>query len=210
MREKEADINCLTSSGLPQPLGRIQRVHKWKTDNLIPDDGFREMKTINQAEIQNPQVHRVKEQPTLRMINKYNIAELSLVDRPIQGTRSGFGSVINRHEQNHDQRFFSTTNHDFMGKPEAAIPYDKVNVQGVSQAGGHMRAMEDQKIKTLTALCGEVDKQMEADPQERTDVQRSWMYGVDGGVKHVRQGPAKPQKQPFDNALSLPLGDGVY
>ena len=40
----------------------------------------REMKTVNQCEIQNPVTHYVKEKPTLRMINKYNIAELSLVE----------------------------------------------------------------------------------------------------------------------------------
>lgn len=38
------------------------------------------MKTVNQCEIQNPVTHYVKEKPTLRMINKYNIAELSLVE----------------------------------------------------------------------------------------------------------------------------------
>jgi hypothetical protein len=30
--------------------------------------------------MQNPIVHKVKEKPVLRMINKYNIAELSLVE----------------------------------------------------------------------------------------------------------------------------------
>jgi hypothetical protein len=44
----------------------------------------------------------VKEKPVMRMINKYNIAELSLVDRPIQGTKTGFGAPINRFSDNHD------------------------------------------------------------------------------------------------------------
>ena len=43
----------------------------------------RELKTTNAQEIQNPKVHVRKEKPVLRMINKYNIAELSLVDRPV-------------------------------------------------------------------------------------------------------------------------------
>jgi len=39
-REKEPDINCLTSSGLPAPLGTINRKPKQETFGLIPDDGF--------------------------------------------------------------------------------------------------------------------------------------------------------------------------
>lgn len=71
--------------------------------------------TSNQNEIRNPAVHRIPERPVLRMINKYNIAELSLVDRPIGGTQTGFGSVINRHPSSHDQRSFNTTFGDFHG-----------------------------------------------------------------------------------------------
>ena len=52
------------------------------------------------------------------MINKYNIAELSLVDRPIGGTQTGFGAAINRFPPTHDQRNFNTTNNAFFGKPE--------------------------------------------------------------------------------------------
>ena len=40
MRDKEQDLNCLTSSGLPKPLGSIKRVPKQNTTGLIPDDGF--------------------------------------------------------------------------------------------------------------------------------------------------------------------------
>jgi hypothetical protein len=42
------------------------------------------------------------------MINKYNIAELSLVDRPVEGTKNGFGCVIARHGDNHAARYFDT------------------------------------------------------------------------------------------------------
>ena len=90
IREKEADINCLTSSGLPKPLGAIARVPRPDTKEVIPDDGFvshidynrnqREMTTSTQNSMKNPAVHRIQERPVLRMINKYNIAELSLVE----------------------------------------------------------------------------------------------------------------------------------
>jgi len=45
-REKEADINCLTSSGLPAPLGTINRKPKQETAHLIPDDGFVSASTL--------------------------------------------------------------------------------------------------------------------------------------------------------------------
>ena len=57
----------------------------------------------------------------LRMINKYNIAELSLVDRPIETTHAGFGAVIPHHGADHERRYFRTENHDNFGEkvPEA-------------------------------------------------------------------------------------------
>ena len=57
-----------------------------------------------------------KEKPVLRMINKYNIAELSLVDRPVHATDTGFGSVIPRHVSSHDARYFHTENRDNFGE----------------------------------------------------------------------------------------------
>jgi len=49
------------------------------------------------------------------------------------------------------------------------------------------------------------------DPQEQTDVQRSWLYQQDPGVRAVNEGKAgKAQMQMFDNALSLPLGEGIH
>jgi len=71
---------------------------------------------MNQELNQNPKVHNQKTKPVLRMINKYNIAELSLVDRPVQGTQTGFGAVINRHEGNHATRYFATENTDNYGE----------------------------------------------------------------------------------------------
>jgi len=88
----------------------------------VPDDGFRELKTTNQQELQNPKVHYAKQKPVLSMINKYNIAELSLVDRPCKGTETGFGAVINRHSHNHEARHFNTENRDNFGQPAAAGP----------------------------------------------------------------------------------------
>ena len=54
------------------------------------------------------------------MINKYNIAELSLVDRPVQTTNQGFGAVIPRHGPEENARYFRTENRDNFGEKAAA------------------------------------------------------------------------------------------
>jgi len=43
------------------------------------------------------------------MIHKYNIAELSLVDRPVKGPNTGFGTIVNKHEQGHDKLWRETS-----------------------------------------------------------------------------------------------------
>ena len=64
-------------------------------------------------------MHVQKQKPVLRMINKYNIAELSLVDRPVQTTHAGFGAVIPRHGAEENARYFATENRDNFGEKAA-------------------------------------------------------------------------------------------
>jgi len=45
------------------------------------------------------------------------------------------------------------------------------------------------------------------DPQNSTDVQRSWLYSKDPSVYHMSIGKTD-QSLKKDNQLSLPLGDG--
>ena len=152
------------------------------------------------------------------MINKYNIAELSLVDRPIGGTQTGFGSIINRFPATHDQRSFNTTQGDFHGTNTLKSPEQTVtDFQALynKQAGGNARPLDLQKVRTVSCLTGENLSKKDGDkkdPQEHTDVQRSWLYSKDAAVAAVRQQPevAVSQILPYDNALSLPLGDGIW
>ena len=65
--------------------------------------------------MQDPKVHVVPTRPILSMIHKYNIAELSLVDRPIGGTKSGFGSTLPRHNVQHEKRYWDTEHRTFYG-----------------------------------------------------------------------------------------------
>lgn len=109
------------------------------------------------------------------MINKYNIAELSLVDRPVQGTQNGFGAVISRHEGSHAQRYFNTENRDNFGEPSSFDVGMSTLLMNKHAAGGHARPEDAQKVKTIANLVGE-NYSKSFDPQEQTDVQRSWLY----------------------------------
>lgn len=173
----------------------------------------RELKTTNQQEIQNPKVHVRKEKPILRMINKYNIAELSLVDRPVKTTEQGFGAVIPRHDATHDARYFRTENRDNFGEKGQEAPTQATAAYEQMQstlAGGNARPLDTQGIKKISNLVGEVYSKA-YDPQEQTDVQRSWLYQQDPGVRAVNSGQAgQKQVQFYDNANSLPLGEGIH
>ena len=43
------------------------------------------------------------------MIHKYNIAELALVDRPVRGPQTGFGTVVDKHQDGHDKLWRETS-----------------------------------------------------------------------------------------------------
>ena len=206
-------MNCLSSSGIPAPLGAISRKPVQETFGLIPDDGFRELKTTAQQEVVNPKHHALKQKPVLSMINKNNIAELSLVDRPVQGTKSGFGAVIVRHGDQEGARHFQTETRDNFGKvpPRAADQtVEDYNKQNKTLAGGQIRPYDQVGIKKISNLVGEIYGK-DFDPQEQTNVQRSWLYQQDPAVKAVDDGVArKNQLNMYDNALSLPLGEGVH
>jgi hypothetical protein len=167
-REHENDINCLNASGLPQPLGTFHRIPKHDTTELIPDDKFREMTSINQCELVDPKKHRHQEKPVLSMIHKYNIAELSLVDRPVDGATTGFGSVINRYGKDHDRRYWETSNQAAFGKnvaPSAKEFTQKYSEESQKQAGGNLKPFEDQKVRQIANLNGEIYSK-KYDPQE--------------------------------------------
>ena len=146
------------------------------------------------------------------MIHKYNIAELSLVDRPIQSQKAGFGSVIPQHSAGHDRRYFQTENRDFYGetaKISAVADSNAYKQINGKNAAGHIRPMDEQSTRVISNMTGEIfDK--EHDPQSKTDVQRSWLYQQDPAVGVINQGNARmKQENMFDNANSLPMGSGM-
>ena len=132
---------------------------------------------------------------------------------------TGFGSVINRFPENHDQRLFNTTFEDFHGSTKKPNPLETVKQMQYLQreAGTNPRPVEDQKVKVTSCLTGEsyskdVTARAKRDPQEQTDVQRAWLYTKDPAVTAANGAPALATStmQAFDNQLSLPLGDGVW
>lgn len=213
MRTVEPDINCLSATGIPAPLKRIKRNHKWDTKDVIPNDGYQELKTINKTELQHPDKSRVNEKPKMRMINKYNIAELSLVDRPISGPERGFGATVKRFGKDHGKPYFETTNHDFYGKPKRETPHETVTTfYKTSSLDSGQRNYNDPSrgVKKLSGLTGEVYNH-QADPQEHTEVQRTWIYRKDNAIETVKLETANKYDLPaYDNANSLPLGRGEH
>lgn len=90
VRVKENSISCLTSAGVPKALNTLKRQQKWNTAGVIPDDGFREMYTVNKTEILDPQKTKeeVSKAPLLydslgktqSIVQKNNIASLIHVE----------------------------------------------------------------------------------------------------------------------------------
>lgn len=77
-------------------------------------------------------------------------------------------------------------------------------------AGRPPRPEETSAIKSISNLVGEVYNKNK-DPQDRTDVQRSWLPTSDPCLVRVKSnlGRAPSQINFFDNGTSLPLGEGL-
>lgn len=90
-----------------------------------------------------------------------------------------------------------------MSAHEEKVKFDK---QEKTQGGlREPRPFVEQGVKCISGLTGEVFKL--DDPQESTDIQRSWLYNKDPSVLAMQKGKVD-QRLKEDNALSLPLGAG--
>ena len=96
------------------------------------------------------------------MIHKYNIAELSLVDRPVKGPQSGFGSIVKKHPNGHDYLFRDTSNGVAYGngaKLNAGQELDKQEYLSSTQGGlRQLRPFAQQGVRCISGLMGEVYK----------------------------------------------------
>lgn len=77
------------------------------------------------------------------------------------------------------------------------------------KAGTNVRPFELQGTKIISNLVGEIYSK-QYDPQEQTDVQRSWLPQQDAAIRAVNRGNSrKNQVNFFDNANSVCLGEGI-
>lgn len=115
--------------------------------------------------MQHPINHTQRPKHVLSMINKYNLNELNLVDRPIEGRKEGFSSTLQQHNRQHQQRFFSTENRTFFGHPLPESHSETLLKQAsrMRMAGTVTRPIDLQSTKIISNLQGE-NLNVQADP----------------------------------------------
>lgn len=220
------DINGKTSRRIENDLAyigerfdvltRIARVPQ-KISFAQPDDGFNEKATLNRTDFADPLSRKefVRNPPAKpAMLNSTTIPEVCYeARRPIPGKKNGFGSVLQRHDANHEQRFWNTTHEDNYGPCPAGArtrtlrrsASDTLMASGVSVLDAAHRA-EGMKVGVLT---GENYNPV-ADPSSSTHVQRAWQYQQDPALKNIAMGGKKPPPPAFDNEASIPIGEGQH
>lgn len=207
MREREPAI---VPNGHSKPLGRLKRLHNWDTSNIIPDDGFKEITSLTKTDFGEPNDKRTVEKPTPKMIN--DIGAMPLVEHEVSAPKTGFASVLPRHDKEHGKSYFNTTNRDYYGQPgnkEPQAVVEDFRKTETNHAGGD-KWVKQEKVKPISGLTGEVFNTAH-DPQVASEVQRTWIYKKDPAIEAVKSGVhEKDQTKPQDNELSLPIGDGEY
>jgi hypothetical protein len=201
-------------------LNRISRMPP-RVSYATPDDGFRERDCTSQLDFIPPATRKefVAKPPAFPwLITTESVPEVSHDERrPIPGNKRGFGAVLQRHEETHEQRFFATTTAHFYGEggPRSArgplCSKTVVNPEALRPAGVSTEHEENrQQGVKVGCLCGE--KYSEAmDPALDSKTQRAWLYQADPSLSNVHLGGQRRNKVKggVDNALSLPLGDGA-
>lgn len=212
-RRVEHEIACIGERY--DTLARISRAPA-KTSYASPDDGFNQNQTLNQADYAHPRsrkevVHNPPPKPVL--INTETIPEVCYEQRrPVPGKNKGFGAVLNRHEENHEQRFWNTTVEDTFGPGPAGArrPQPRMDSHTMKMAGAsvleHANRAEGMKVGQL---CGE-NYNPASDPSAHTHIQRAWLYQSDPALRNIHNGGRKSGLPTADNETSLPLGVGQH
>lgn len=197
------------------PLTRVARCPH-RESYASPNDGFNEKTTMNKGDFVHPRSRKevvVNPPPKPVFITTETIPEVCYESRrPVPGKNKGFGAVLNRHEENHEQRFWNTTVEDTFGpgpagarRPQVKLDAHPMKPSGVSildQAGRAEGVLVGQ-------LCGEDYKKV-ADPSADTHIQRAWLYNRDPALVNIHHGGQKPRIPGVDNETSLKLGEGQH
>ena len=211
-RHDEEALNSYDASGVPHALGRINRTYKWDTNGVVADDGFREMYTINNTEIQNPErVRQTNPRPHStcgpRMVNKKNLQSVLATDRELPGYKSGWASRIpGEPPKPHEMTTTTQSQFGFGIKREETLTY-RLPGAGTVQRQDFAEFAEVEKPNVLTA---EKFRDCRDNPQNDTTAQRTWINYQDPGMKvraYAQTNSKMPEK---DNEKSLPIGKGEY
>lgn len=168
------------------------------------------MATINRTELGPPNHELIKERPTEKLIRKENLTDLLRKPRDISGTLSGFGSKLPRHEPTHDKRFFGTTYGHFFGKPIKSTATNIMNTfRATSSIPAGREPVTTHMNRNHVLMAGEILRK-DGDPQKDTEAQRSWICKVDPCIEAAQRGQTQRLLPKYDNALSLPLGEGEH
>ena len=187
IRPVETAINCLNSTGIPCPLERYNRVPKHDTAQIIPSDGFNEKISTRKQDILDPKVHAVKEKTILKMIHRYNLADLNLADRsalqPVDKTFRKTQLLEDKPNwQTSTMAAFGQAKNLSIEEEKAKLEYIHKQQSGVSA----LRPFEMQGVKCTSGLTGE--KWKGGDPQVASDVQRAWLYSKDASLMNFVKG----------------------
>lgn len=192
-------------------LSRISRLPP-RTSYATPHDGFDEKHSTHIVDFAHPKsrkdfVSKPPDKPST--ITSESVPEVSYENRrPVPGTQSGFGAVLNRHDKTHGQRHWNTTHGDFFGAgsrvPDRRIDAAEKHPSGVTSASEEVRC-QGLKVGVLSGECFRES----SDPAADTRTQRAWMYNSDPALRNIAYGGSRPSLPPEDNALSVQLGDGA-
>jgi hypothetical protein len=195
-------------------LTRIARVPQ-KESYATPNDGFNEKACTSAIDFAHPRsrkefVAKPPEKP--KFITTETVPEVCHEERrPLPGNARGFGAVLNRHEEKHDQRFWNTTSGDTFGYGVGARRNILRRDPGeTSNAAGCSTEHEEERSMGLKVgiLCGEEFRD-NGQPSQDTRVQRSWLYTHDASLKNIHFGGTRPTVGKKDNELSVPIGEGA-
>merc|ERR1719503_332408 len=126
-------------------LSRIARVPP-KPSYASPDDGFNDKLTSGKVDFAHPKsrkdfVAKPPEKPSF--ITTETVPEVCHEDRrPVPGNQRGFGATLNRHEEGHERRFFSTTNWEHHGAGDRSWPRTRAEPSGLHHSGRSTELVE--------------------------------------------------------------------
>jgi len=193
-------------------LSRIGRI-PFAPSYATPDDGFDEKSCTYKEDFAHPRSRKefiAKPQAKPQFVNTETVPEVCYEERrPLPGQLRGFGAVLNRHPENHDQRFWNTTSGDTYGEGLRTRSFGRIDPASML-ASGVSTQHEEERAQGLRVgkLCGE-EYRDRGEPASDTKTQRSWLYEKDASPRNIHYGGTVPKVQRTDNELSVPIGEGA-